>query len=64
MLATGSTHGAPEKTFSSFGPAVWPGIANIQTNIYERRALLYRRIVKVAKYIEKKNYFMFYKMYL
>ena len=39
------TPGEPKgffKHFSPFGPAVWPAIANIQTDMYERRALLYR----------------------
>jgi len=32
----------PSKNVSPFGPAVWPAIANIQTNKYERRALSYK----------------------
>ena len=32
----------PWKIVCPFGPAVWPAIANIYTNICERRALLFR----------------------
>jgi len=30
----------PSTNFSPFGPAVWPAISKIQTNIYGRRELL------------------------
>ena len=44
MLRQG-IHGFP-KNVSPFGPAVWPAVANIQTNEYERSALLYRRLLR------------------
>ena len=41
MLPPGYSR-VPSKNVNPFGPAVWPAIANIQSNIYDRRALLYR----------------------
>jgi len=41
MLSPGYSR-VPSKNVSPFGPAVLPSIGDIQTNIYERRALLYR----------------------
>ena len=41
MLPPGHTQGFHKKNFNQIGSAVWPAMANINTNIYERRALLY-----------------------
>ena len=43
MLSPGYSR-VPSKKVSPFGPAKLPSTADIQTNIYARRALLYRYI--------------------